>query len=124
MNSSDWWAKENECKDSDGNRLRSSVKFRFGEDGPEVMTVPDGAREFDNVRVREPDLGPTEALREEDSEEGTVGARKGGCCRIRLNPDAPMPCSCSVSGDLMRESEASLCMQSSKQLNPTGPPKC
>lgn len=35
MNSSDWWAKEKECKDSEGNRLRSSLKFREGDDGPD-----------------------------------------------------------------------------------------
>ena len=32
MNSSDWWAKEKECKDSEGNLDRSSVKA--GEAGP------------------------------------------------------------------------------------------
>jgi hypothetical protein len=54
MNSSDWWANENECSDSDGNRLRSSVKFRVGEEGPEGMAI-DVDRELGNVRVIEPD---------------------------------------------------------------------
>jgi len=33
--SSDWCAKEKECRDSEGNRLRSSLKFSVGEDGPD-----------------------------------------------------------------------------------------
>lgn len=102
MNSSDWCANEKECNDSEGNRLRSSVKLRTGEDGPEGMPIED-SREFDNVRVMEPERGATnEALREDsvDSEVGRVGARRG-CCRIRRKPEAPRPCSCSVIiGDL------------------------
>lgn len=103
MKSSDWWANEKECRDSDGNRERSSVKFSVGEDGPEVM-ARDADRVGGSVRVIEPDRGPTEGLREEDPEEGNVGARGGGCCRIRRRPDAPRPCSCSVmTGDLIEE---------------------
>jgi len=103
MNSSDWWANENECSDSEGKRLRSSVKFRVGEEGPEGMAI-DAVRELGNVRVIEPDRGPIEAFREEDSEEGSVGGRTGGNCRMRLRPEAPSPCSCSVmTGDLIEE---------------------
>jgi hypothetical protein len=103
MNSSDWWANEKECSDSDGKRLRSSVKFRVGEEGPEGM-AKDAVRAFGNVRLIEPDRGPTEGFREEDSEEGMVGTLRGGCCRIRRRPDVPSPCSCSVmTGDLMED---------------------
>lgn len=103
MNSSDWWAKENECKDSEGNRLRSSVKLSVGEDGPEAIAI-DAEREFGKDRVIDPDRGPTEGFLEDDSEEGIVGTRDGGCCRIRLSPEAPRPCSCSVMiGDLGEE---------------------
>jgi len=70
MNSSDWWANENECKDSEGNRLRSSVKFRVGEAGPDAIIIDD-----DRVSVIEPERGPTEVLREEVSDGGAVGPR-------------------------------------------------
>lgn len=103
MKSSDWWAKEKECRDSEGKRVRSSVKFSVGEEGPECM-AREGVRGVGRARVIEPDLGPTEGLREDDPEEGNVGARGGGCCRIRRRPDAPRPCSCSVmTGDLAGE---------------------
>lgn len=60
------------------------------------------ARDGGNVRVIELDRGPTDVFREEDSDGGSVGARAGGCCRIRRSPEAPSPCSCSVmTGDLM-----------------------
>ena len=100
MNSSDWCAKEKECKDSDGNRLKSSVKFKVGEDGPEGIAI-EALREFGNDKVIDPDRGPTEGFREEDSDDGRVATLDGGCCRIRLRPEAPKPCSCSViTGDL------------------------
>ena len=71
----------------------------------------EAAREFGMLRVMEPDLGPTDAFREEDSEEGTVGARRGGCCRIRLRPEAPRPCSCSVMmGDLQMSLSQHQCL--------------
>ena len=80
--------------------MRSSVKFNVGEDGPEVM-AKEGVRGVGSARVIEPVRGPMEGLREDDPEEGNVGARGGGCCRIRRRPDAPSPCSCSVmTGDL------------------------
>jgi hypothetical protein len=103
MNSSDWWANENECKDSEGNLVRSSVKFSVGEEGPDGMSI-DPVLELGNVRAIEPDRGATEAFRDDDSDEGIVGARGGGCCRIRRRPEAPRPCSCSVTtGDLREE---------------------
>ncbi len=33
----DGWANENECSDSDGNLVRSSVKFMVGDEGPVDM---------------------------------------------------------------------------------------
>jgi hypothetical protein len=103
MKSSDWCAKEKECRDSEGNRVRSSVKFSVGEEGPEFMTTED-ARVGGSARVIEPVRGPTEGVRDEDPDDGNAGARAGGCCRIRRRPDAPSPCSCSVmTGDLVEE---------------------
>lgn len=100
MKSSDWWANEKECSDSEGYRVRSSVKFRVGEEGPEVF-AKDGVRGVGRVRVMEPERGPRDGLREDEPEEGKVGARGGGCCRMRRKPDAPSPWSCSVmTGDL------------------------
>ena len=108
IHSSDWWAKENECRDSDGNRLRSSVKLRDGEEGPEETAV-EGTRELGKLSVIEPDRGPMDAFAEEDSEEGIVGVRMGGCCRIRRRPEAPSPCSCSVmTCDLIKELKSAM----------------
>ena len=77
------------------------MKLRVGEDGPGAR---DPERELGKDEVMELDRGPTEWFREETSEEGVVGTREGGCCRIRLSPDAPRPCSCSVMiGDLREE---------------------
>ena len=40
---------------------------------------------------------------------GKVGAREGGCLRIRLRPLFPIPCSCSsIIGDLTRVSISDL----------------
>jgi len=39
MKSSEVCAKENECSDSDGNRCRSSLKPRIGDDGTEGRGV-------------------------------------------------------------------------------------
>jgi hypothetical protein len=77
------------------------VKFNTGEDGPEGIVV-DAARELGNERVMDPDRGPTEGFREDDSEGGSVGGRAGGCCRIRLRPEAPRPCSCSAMAGVLR----------------------
>lgn len=81
MNSSDWWAKENECRDSDGKRDKSSAKL--GEAGPlERGMFPVLERRADRDGVRE--RATTEGLREEVVELGRVGLREGGCCwRIR-----------------------------------------
>ena len=79
------------------------MKLRVGEDGPEIIAI-DAEPEFGKDEVMELERGPSEGSREEDSEEGIVGTREGGCCRIRLSPDAPRPCSCSVIiGDLREE---------------------
>jgi hypothetical protein len=83
--------------------VRSSVKFSVGEEGPE-FSASEGVRGVGRARVMEPDRGPTDGLRDEEPEEGKVGARGGGCCRMRRRPDAPSPCSCSVmTGDLVKE---------------------
>ena len=82
------------------------MKFKVGDEGPEEIAM-ETAREPGKLRVIEPDRGPTDAFREEDSEEGRVGARRGGCCRIRRKPEAPSPCSCSVmTGDLIEGFES------------------
>ena len=123
MKSSDWWAKENECRDSEGNRLRSSVKLSVGEEGPELM-AKEGVRGFGSASVIEAVRGPTDGLREEDPEEGNVGARGGGCCRIRRRPEAPSPCSCSVmTGDLEEEFGQFLQIyRSCREIRDIGPP--
>ena len=93
--SSDWWANEKECKDSEGKRVRSSLKLNGGDEGPPEVNV----REEGRLRVIEDDL---EGIENDDSgEDGNVGVRAGGCCRIRRRPDTPKPCSCSgMIGDL------------------------
>ncbi len=50
------------------------MKFKLGEAGPDGNIMDDV-----RVRVTEPDRGPSEALREDTSEDGSVGARNGGC---------------------------------------------
>ena len=99
MASSDWCAKEKECKDSLGNRFRSSPKFKPGDVVPGVkVAVIDGRREEGRERFKEEDRGGscrpwTPWL------EGFLD----GCCRMRRKPDAPRPCSCSgMIGDLHR----------------------
>ena len=102
MNSSDWCANEKECNDSEGNLVKSSVKFNVGDEGPDVKAI-EPARVGGNVRVIELDRGPMDGFREDASEGGSVGTRAEGCCRIRRKPEAPRPCSCSVmTGDLVR----------------------
>ena len=82
------------------------MKLRVGDEGPEEIAV-EAARELGKLSVIDPDRGPTDAFLEDDSEEGRVGARGGGSCRIRLRPEAPSPCSCSVmTGDLIEEFES------------------
>lgn len=98
MKSSDWWANENECRDSEGNLVRSSPKD--GELGPgEIGTCPAcesmAESEADRDILRE-------GLRDDAAVEGTVGGRKGACWRIRRSPEGPSPWSCSVmTGDLV-----------------------
>ena len=78
------------------------MKLRVGEEGPEMTAMEDAL--LGKLRVIEPERGPTDAFREEDSEDGSVGARVGGSCRILRRPEAPSPCSCSVMiGDLIEE---------------------
>jgi hypothetical protein len=77
MNSSDWWANENEWSDSDGKRDRSSEKL--GDAGPlerGIVPMLDRAADRDGVRER----ATMEGLREEAAEPGRVGLREGGCC--------------------------------------------
>ena len=68
------------------------------------------------MRFIDPDRGPREVFRDEDTE-GRVGVRRPGCWRILRNPDAPSPCSCSVIiGDLphrlISQSDSLCCMAS------------
>ena len=96
------------------------MKLRVGEEGPEEIAM-EAPREFGKLSVIDPDRGPTDAFLEDDSEEGTVGARRGGCCRIRLKPDAPSPCSCSVmTGDLIEQFESTFVTVNSHQASETG----
>ena len=56
-------------------------------------------REEGRLRVIEDDLDGKE--NDDSGEDGNVGIRGGGCCRIRRRPDTPSPCSCSGTiGDL------------------------
>lgn len=92
MSSSDCVAKENECNDSEGNRVRSSPNAIIGEagaDGPD----PEGRREVGGVMCSD------DARWEARLEPGSLGV---GCWRIRRSPEAPRPCSCSgFRGDLV-----------------------
>lgn len=92
--SSDWWAKEKECRDSVGKRERSSEKL--GEAGPEREESGAGVARVALIEV-ERERVTTEGLREEALEFGMVGLREGGCCRIRRRPDSPRPCSWSAT---------------------------
>jgi len=82
------------------------MKFNVGDEGPEAIAI-DAAREAGKERLIEPDRAPTEGLRDDASEEGRVGARTGGCCRMRLSPDAPKPCSCSVMTGVLKDGSVS-----------------
>ena len=71
---------------------------RIGDDGPEGMATE--AARPGKGRVIELDRALMDGAREELSEAGKTGTL-GTCCRIRLRPEAPSPCSCSVTmGDL------------------------
>jgi hypothetical protein len=90
--SAEWCAKENECNDSDGNRLKSSVKFMVGDEGPDIAPVElfldSGEREI----AIDADLGPMDGALDEFVEE-IVATRGGGCWRILLKPEIPRLCS-------------------------------
>lgn len=97
MKSSDWWAKEKECSDSDGKRDRSSVKLGEAGPGDNGVCWPDG-----NIIDMEVGLARlVEGLRDDAAEFGRVGARIGWFWRILRRPDRPSPWSWSVMrGDL------------------------
>jgi hypothetical protein len=105
IKSSDWWAKENECRDSDGKRERSSEKL--GDGAPGNVGKTGG---FESKRVMDVDLdSPMEELLDAGFEEdGMVGGRVGGCCLIRRSPERPSPWSCSVTIEDLR---TELCQQ-------------
>lgn len=72
-----------------------------GEAGPGDKAPEEPFREPGKLRLIEFERGAIDVARDELAEAGRVGARVGGCCRIRRRPDAPRPCSCSViTGDL------------------------
>lgn len=76
--------------------MRSSEKLGdAGPPGERGGGGGDSAADSDVVLER----ATTEGLREVVVELGIVGARDGGCCRIRRRPDRPSPCSWSVTGD-------------------------
>ena len=75
INSSDWWANENECNDSDGKRVRSSVKFNVGDAGPGDKAPIEHFRGLAMSRVTEFDRGATDPALDELVEGGNVGAR-------------------------------------------------
>ena len=85
INSSDCVANEKECSDSLGKRVRSSPKARVGELGA-VGTEVEGCLEAGGVG-----LMFSEAARWAET------PREPGCCRMRRRPEAPRPCSCSVT---------------------------
>jgi hypothetical protein len=96
MKSSDCVAKENECNDSDGNRVTSSPIPNVGEPGADGAD-PEGCLDTGGVMFRDVDLWVVPGLRTEPA--GNLGV---GCWRIRRRPEAPRPCSCSdTTGDLM-----------------------
>jgi hypothetical protein len=77
------------------------VKLSVGDDGPVDRPMELLRERGGSGRAIEVERGPTEPVREDASEDGMVGARTRGCCRIRLRPEAPRPCSWSVmTGDL------------------------
>lgn len=89
MKSSDWVANENECRDSEGKRVRSSAKARVGEPGADGAE-PEGCLETGGVMLRE-------------AARWVEGTREPGTWRMRRRPEAPRPCSCSgTMGDLVR----------------------
>jgi len=85
--------------------VRSSVYICDGERGPgDVAPEPFRGEAYDGGRLSVIDLdsGPKEGALEEEAEDGSVGFRGVGCCRMRLNPEALRPCSWSefMIGDL------------------------
>lgn len=87
MKSSDWWAKEKECSDSDGNRVRSSPNV--GDVGPGEVGI---WLAYESMAESEADrLMLRDGLRDDAAVEGTVGGRKGACWRIRRRPEGPSP---------------------------------
>jgi len=80
--------KEKEWSDSEGNRVKSSVKPSVGEPGAEG--IAEGCLDWGGgSKFRDVDLDPP------------VPTRDAGGWRIRRSPDTPRPCSCSVTiGDL------------------------
>lgn len=94
IKSSDWWAKEKECKDSEGKRVRSSVKVGLLGPGVSALSVPYELFLELEGRSNTIELARgTEGVLDEASEDGIVGSREGGCCLILRRPDAPRPCS-------------------------------
>jgi hypothetical protein len=90
INSSDCVAKEKECSDSEGKRVRSSPKAKVGEAGA-VGAASDGCL----------DTGGVAKFSDVERWVAEGGPREPGCWRMRRRPEIPMPCSCSgTMGDL------------------------
>jgi hypothetical protein len=91
INSSDCVANENECRDSEGNRERSSPKANVGDPGA-VGAESEGCLDTGGVAIFNDVARCVEG-----------GNREPPCWRMRRRPEAPMPCSCSgTMGDLKR----------------------
>jgi hypothetical protein len=89
MNSSDCVANENECRDSEGKRVRSSPKANVGDPGA-VCVDSEGCLDTGGV------------ARFSEAARWVVCSCLGpGCWRMRRRPEDPRPCSCSdTMGDL------------------------
>ena len=98
MNSSDCVANENECKDSDGKRVKSSPIANVGDGGAEGED-PEGRLDTGGV-----------AMFSDVARWVVGGRREPGCWRMRRSPDDPRPCSCSGTiGDLEQLRQPLLC---------------
>jgi hypothetical protein len=90
MNSSDCVAKENECRDSEGKRVRSSPKAKVGDPGA-VGADSEGCLDTGGV-----------AMFNEAARWFVCNCLGPGCWRMRRRPEDPRPCSCSgTMGDLV-----------------------
>lgn len=104
IKSSAWWAKENECSDSQGKRDKSSESWS-GEELAAGGSVPVGWR-----------VGGRDTAMEAERELAALEGLVVGCCRMRRRPEAPKPCSCSgMMGDLKQACQRSAAYKKGKK---------